>query len=200
MARKQVETWIDPETNQPVPVNWIPDNVRERSILVEKLFEEASIIRITLKNFKTKIREQTRKYLNEQAEKYGETWQGNTMLMNFSKNIAIEVYINKQLTFNEKLNIAKQKIDKCIMSWSQNSNSNIVALVNRAFSVDKKGKVDTKRILGLRELSIKDPLWQEAMNLISDSVSIQSTKEYINFKKRDAEGKWHTLSLNWSQM
>jgi hypothetical protein len=62
--------------------------------------------------------------------------------------------------------------------------------------VDKQGKVDTKRILGLRRLDITDDEWQRAMEAISDSVTVAVSKEYIRLYQRDDEGNYHQLALD----
>jgi hypothetical protein len=73
---------------------------------------------------------------------------------------SISIKIAKKWTFDEKLQIAKAKIDKVITSRSEGSDDLIVALVNRAFRVDSKGEVDAREMVGLRQYKCEDPLWK----------------------------------------
>ncbi|MBY4639998.1 DUF3164 family protein, partial [Gluconacetobacter entanii] len=48
----------------------------------------------------------------------------------------------------------------------------------------KEGKIRTDKILGLRRLNIEDEEWQRAMQAISDSIRIDTTKAYLRFHER----------------
>ena len=60
------------------------------------------------------------------------------------------------------------------------------AIVTDAFKVNKEGKVDKDRILGLRRFQFDDDRWKRAMQAISDSVRVTRSKEYIRFYRRPA--------------
>ncbi|MBY4641589.1 DUF3164 family protein, partial [Gluconacetobacter entanii] len=49
----------------------------------------------------------------------------------------------------------------------------------------KEGKIRTDKILGLRRLNIEDEEWQRAMQAISDSIRIDTTKAYLRFHERN---------------
>ena len=88
--------------------------------------------------------------------------------------------------FDEKLQIAKKKIDECIHEILKDVNSiDGQQLINNAFEVDKKGEVNPRKILVLRSYNITHPKWIEAMEIIAESIEIVSTKEYIRFYTRD---------------
>jgi hypothetical protein len=69
-------------------------------------------------------------------------------------------------------------------------------LVNDAFQVDKAGKINTARVLGLRRLEIHDPDWQKAMQAITESLQVTGTKQYLRFYERDANGEYQQIPLN----
>jgi hypothetical protein len=119
------------------------------------------------------------------------------MLTGFSGRKRIQIKINKVIEFDERLQLAKQKIDDCLERWSQGANDNLKAVVFDAFKVDRKGNVDTKRILGLRKLKINDRAWKEAMELITQAVTITGTRSYILFQVREnQDSEWDTLRLD----
>jgi len=202
MARKRKEvkqTMIDPNGNT-IPVEYLDPNLVMRDQLVNSLFSQAIQHRMILQNFKQSVKEQVKQYLNDLANQYNEDWKGNTAIYNFAQDRQIEINISEFQQFDEKLQIAKQKIDKCVSAWSEGSRKEIKTLITDVFQLDKKGNINTKRVLGLRQYKFDDPLWTEAMELISDSIVVSNTKQYINFKKKNKEGKWINISLNWSNL
>jgi hypothetical protein len=74
----------------------------------------------------------------------------------------------------------------------------VKVLIDRVFKVDKKGSLDTRLILSLRDLKFDDTEWSEAMDLISESIQISNSKIYHNFSVKGANGEFYQLSLNYS--
>ncbi|MFI5447568.1 DUF3164 family protein [Polaromonas sp. UC242_47] len=110
---------------------------------------------------------------------------GNVTLFNFDGSFKIVRAMQENLVFDERLQAAQSLIAECIASWSKGSNDNIKVLVNQAFQVDRAGKINTGRVLGLRSLKIDDPKWLRAMAAISDSTKTVGTKAHIRFYSRD---------------
>ena len=158
---------------------------KKRDRLVNKLLARAGKLSRTIAKEKEVFRADLVKYLDAVAAKYGENWRGNATLYNYAKTKLVKICVSDTITFDEKLSIAKQKIDEYIKQITQGSKPEIVALVDAAFQVDKKRSVDPKQIFRLRQAKIKDTRWQEAMEIIADSVQIISTKSYLNFRERE---------------
>ncbi|WP_138676992.1 DUF3164 family protein, partial [Haemophilus influenzae] len=78
-------------------------------------------------------------------------------------------------------------IDACLNEWSEGSRPELKALIERAFNVDKEGNLNTSRILGLRRVDIQDERWQNAMQAISESVQVVSSKAYVRLYERVGE-------------
>jgi hypothetical protein len=74
-----------------------------------------------------------------------------------------------------------------VTRWSEGANDNIRALIDHAFQVNKEGRIDTHRVLGLRRLDIEDADWKRAMDAISDAVRVSGSKTYVRFYQIDAE-------------
>ena len=51
-------------------------------------------------------------------------------------------------------------------------------------NADKTGKINTKRVLSLRRLDIKDERWLRAMDAIGDSIQVAGSKSYIRIYKQ----------------
>jgi len=150
---------------------------------------------------KQRIIDDVEKYLSKIADTYGQDWKGNAELTNFDGQYKIEVRYRERIQFDEKIQIAKQKIDECLKRWSENSNLNLQAVIKEAFQVDKKGEIAKSRILGLRKYNIKDAEWKMAMDLIDQAIQVTSSKQYIAFYFRPSPDKpYQQVSLNFSAM
>ena len=109
---------------------------------------------------------------------------GNVTLISFDGRFKLRRQISENLSFDERLQAAKALIDECIKDWTQGSRTELQALVNDAFQVDKEGRINTGRILGLRRLKIEDDRWLRAMDAISDSLQVTGTTAYVRLYER----------------
>jgi len=74
-------------------------------------------------------------------------------------------------------------------------------IVQAAFDVDKEGKINTVKVLALRRHDIQDEKWQRAMQTISDSLHIQTMREYVHFYERDDEtGEYILINLDFAKL
>lgn len=191
--------WEDAQGNL-VPVSKIKDIDKDRHQTVQKICEEAKRQRAILMAFKTTAMASISDFIDRSLEQYDVKTggkKGNVTLITFDGCYKIIRQMSETITFDERLQAAKALIDECIQSWSKGSNANIKVLVNDAFQVDKQGKISTGRVLGLRRLEIADEKWQLAMQAISDSMRVASTKQYIRFYERDdVTGEYYPISLD----
>ncbi|MDT8446174.1 MAG: DUF3164 family protein [bacterium] len=139
-------------------------------------------------------------YLSNLYTKYGTQPRpsgGGVTLKDYSGRFKLQIQVAAIISFDEKLQVAKELIDNCIERWSQNSEPKLVAVIKDAFRVNQQGKISIPRILGLRNLDIDDEEWQRAMEAISDSVLIEHTKKYVRLYERDSvEGRYIALPLD----
>lgn len=191
--------WIDGNGLE-VPEKYIDKQDKGRDALVSRNVARAKRLQQIIKNEKRLMEKEIAEFLQDTAKREGENWVGGTTLYNFSMDEAIAIKIAKKWTFDERLQLAKQKIDRVIESRSAGSDELIITLVNRAFAVDSKGEVDAKQLLGLRQIKVDDPLWQEAMQLINDCQKLQSTKTYFYFQEAGEDGKLVTITLDFAAL
>ena len=170
---------------------------------VNEIFSEGNKIMQSLSNFKTNSFESIETYMQILGEQYNIEYsgKGNLTLSNYNNTKKVVRAVHDFIVFDEKLQIAKSLIDKCIHKWSNGANENIKVLVEHAFEVDKQGKVSTERVLGLRRLKIIDETWAEAMKAITDSLSTVGSRSYIRLYERlDEYATWKQISLNLSNV
>jgi hypothetical protein len=190
--------WLNAE-GIPVEVKRIQTEEKKRERVVNKTIKQALKASEILTRFHEDAVRLVDNYLQEVAEQYGEAWQGATTLYNFNQTQKIDVKISKTIDFNEHFNTAEKKIFKYIETITTDLNSDVASIVRLAFSRNRAGVIDPKKILDLKRLKIKDKDWVEAMELIDKSIFVKSTKRYLNFWIRE-DKDWVSIPLNFSKM
>lgn len=183
-----------------VPVSKIQDIDKLRHKCVTELTEAAKKASAQLLAFKLSAMQSVQEFVDTSLAQYDVTHggkKGNITLVSFDGRYKIIRAMQDSIVFDERLQAAKALIDECVKAWSKGSNDNIKVLINDAFQVDKKGSVNTGRILNLRTLKIADEKWQRAMQAIGDSMKVSSTKPYIRFYELDeAAGDYVAIPLD----
>ncbi len=178
-----------------------PEHIEEDE-LVRRLAARAADINQQLADFRDEVFQEVTAFRDLLADKYGvkrRGVKGNITLSTVDTSLRLIIQISSTLTFGPELEIAKEIIDGCIRRWAAGSSDNIRALIDQAFQVDKQGKLNSDRILGLRRLKITDDTgeWDKAMSIISDSVRTQSSKEHARFYGADRDtGRDYRIALD----
>lgn len=183
-----------------VPIAKIKDLDKARHRTVTSLAGQAKRMSASLREFKLMVMGEIEGFVQQSAATYDIKLggkKGNVTLVSFCGKYKITRSMQETLTFDERLQVAKEIIDECVHLWAKGANKNIQALVNHAFQVDSEGKVSTGRVLGLRRLAIDDPKWQQAMTAIADSMRTSSSKAYVRFYERNDEtGEYIAIPLD----
>lgn len=152
-----------------------------------------------LAEFKTTVMDEINEFVQTSAARFkaklGGT-KGNLSLLSFDGRYKVVQANQDNIAFDERLQVAKAIIDKCIKKWSDGADANLMALVNDAFQVDRAGNVSIRRVLGLRKLDIDDKDWKRAMDAISESVQVVSSKSYLRVYERTEAGDYAPISLD----
>jgi len=186
-----------------VPIDMIREIDLLRDDLVMEIVARSRELNVVLTAFKKKVMDDIAAFIELSAQKYeikigGE--KGNVQLLSFNGKYRVCRSINDYIVFDERLQVAKKLVDECVSEWSKDSSSEIKVLVNHAFEVDKAGKINTERILGLRRLDIKDEKWKRAMDAIGDSVQVTGSKSYVRIYERNATGKYDQINLDMAAL
>lgn len=155
--------------------------------LVERLIAGATVLQGFLMGFKTQAFEECYGFVDLLRQKYNmeriTSKSGTVTLKSFDGTKVVEIQITKLISFDQKLSLAKEKIDEYLTLKTNGADAEIQTLITRVFDV-KNGKVDAKQILSLKSYPIQHELWKEAMSMIDDATEIAGTKSYIRFKHR----------------
>ncbi len=198
MAQMDERGWWVSQRNESVHPDLVRPNEKIRDELVEKLIAQAKELRARIQNFRERADEEIEAYFCLLLQEYriderARSRKGNITLRNFSDTQKIEVSVQETLTFDEKLQIAKLKVDEFLNDVTKGANPIIVTLVTKAFEVDKEGKIDAKRIFALKSYEINDARWQEAMSIIDESKRVSHRKPYIRFYQRESIDETYQL-------
>lgn len=109
---------------------------------------------------------------------------GNVSLRSFDGRYKVERAVAEYIVFDERLQVAKALIDECLREWTEGARTEIRALIDQAFQVDKEGRISTGRVLGLRRLNIADEKWEKAMQAINDAITVTGSKTYVRVYER----------------
>ena len=191
--------WIN-HKGEKVPAPYVPAIDKKKERYTNKMLKEAEKLEKRLMQLKSDILTQGDELYAEilrEAKIKATERKGNYSLFSFDKSVKIEVSVQNRIEFNDNINLAQEKINEFLEKKSKGSDMELMELVNNAFKT-KKGRLDSKRILGLFGLNIKNKTWLEAMELIKKSIETNNSKRYVNVWKRDAEGEYKIVQLNFS--
>lgn len=179
-----------------------PDLIRPDEKLKDELVGKLIDTAVTLSNLLNKFKKDAFGEVNDFFELLLQNYnldakknsqKGNITLENFSGTLKVQISNADSISFDEKLQIAKLKIDECLHELTEGSSPEIKTLITKAFEVDKKGDVNAKKILALKSYDISHVKWKEAMSIIDESIEIIGSKAYIRFYKRESVDKAYDL-------
>lgn len=172
-----------------------------RDDLIRSLIPEVEEISKKLAELKAKAFKDVDDFLALSASQYGvksKAIKGNITLKTFNGEYEVRLASADNIEFDEQLQVAKELIDECLTEWCDGANAKLAVIVKDAFKVDRKGRLDKNRILGLRKYEIEDEKWKRAMEAIGNSVSVTGRRRYIRFFRIDDSGREYQIQLNWT--
>lgn len=199
------EYWLDAAGNRIRLSNISPVDQMKHEVAT-RLVDKAKSVQKVMEEFKRSAFDEVMAAKALIFDKYEVTIggkKGNISLRSFDGRAEVKVAVAELISFGPELQAAKALIDECIEDWSAGANDNIRTLVEDAFQVNKEGRVDTGRVLGLRRLRMTgedgeaDPRWMRAMDAIADAVTVTGSTTYIRFYDYDDGG---AVSLDFSKL
>lgn len=184
-----------------VPIEQIEEVDLLRDEFVHKAILMAKEMETAMAEFKERITGDFEAFVGLSAEQYGVRMggvKGNVCLTSFDGNFRVTREVAERIEFDERLQTAKVLVDQCLREWTKFSASEVRTLIEDAFQVDKKGRINTKRILGLRKLKIDHPIWKQAMEAIGDAITITGSCVYYRFHVRDDQGRYQQINLDFA--
>jgi len=194
-----MEGYMENAQGHQVPLAQVKEIDKLRHDLVMEKVLKFKLMRTALADLKSEIMADVGAFIALSAEKYEVKIggnKGNVTLLSYDGKYKLVRQMAEDITFGEQLQAAKALIDECLRDWTQGARSELRALVDQAFQVDKEGNLSTTRILGLRRLEISDGRWLRAMQAISDSIQVTGTKPYVRVYERGESGAYAPVPLD----
>lgn len=170
-----------------------------RDDLVNEIVKAAKVHSTALGEFKSRVFADIAAFVDVSAEQYEVRLggkKGNLTLMSFDQRHKVIRAVDETLVFDERLQVAKQLIDECLQDWTADARPELKALIDRAFEVDKAGRINTNRVLALRRMESSDERWPRAMQAIADSILVTGSKSYLRVYERIGEtDSWRQIPL-----
>lgn len=192
--RQNAQGYLVPD-DKVKPIDKLRDDV------VVDIIERARQLRAVMASFKFEAMGQIDNFVDLSANEYGVEYggaKGNVVLTSFDGRYQVRRAVGDHRVFDERIQAAKSLIDECVIEWSDGASTNLRALVEHAFRVNKQGRIDVNQVLSLRQLDIDHPKWNEAMEAIADSIQVTGTSQYLRIYQRQPNGKYEQISLDMS--
>jgi hypothetical protein len=194
-----LEGYMENAQGHQVPLDQVKDIDRARHELVMEKVAKVKAMNEQLGKLKIELMADVGAFVALSAEKYGAKVggdKGNVTLLSYDGRFKIARQMAELITFDERLQAAKSLIDECLKDWTKDARSELQAIIDQAFQVDREGKISTTRVLGLRRLDITDERWLKAMQAIGDSIQITGTKSYVRIYERQTSGAYTAIPLD----
>ncbi|MCT4580812.1 MAG: DUF3164 family protein [Flavobacteriales bacterium] len=169
-----------------------------------KLLKDALKVNAQLTTFKDQVQEVCREVYDLFMEEHNnkKDRKGNFTWYNFDRSIKIQSRVNERIEFDD-LNIiaCKDKLDEFLDANVESKDDFIKQLVLDAFETSR-GKLDAKKVMSLLRYKskIKAPLFQEAMELLENSIRRPDSKTYFQIWAKDKSGEYQNVDLNFSSI
>jgi len=197
--------WID-ESGVKIPYNRTTKAERLTERKASQIIRKAISLNKQLKEFKKLLKKASQEvyqaWLKENGGKEKTDYKGNFTWYNFDRSIKIEVNISEPIDFDDMtIQSAQEKFKEFLDNNINSDNEFVKQLVLDAFET-RRGKLDSKRVLGLTKYvhKVNDPLFTEAVNLINKSIRRKKTKTYYKIWIRNADGGYDYIDLNLSSV
>lgn len=207
MAKTRKPKTITGPDGTEYPVHMLNTQIVKSDALVKDVVAMAEKLSELVIHYNNQIHSMVMAYLEDTASQFGEKWKGNAILKTFDGSKAVEVDIQVQKSYDERLAIAGEKIRSWLDSklatvadpGTRKVFEQISQIAKTALRIDHKGNVDQAKLIQLRKFEFaSEPQWVEAMELIAASERVTGTKRYIRFKKADEKGKLVAIPVDFS--
>lgn len=178
--------WVDAKGIL-TPETLVKDIDKMRDTLVGDIINRALVVNKMLAEFKQATFADIAAFVDLSANEYNVSLggkKGNVTLPSFDGEHKIQRAMQDRIAFDERLQAAKALIDECLADWVKGAQPEIHTIINRAFSTDKEGDINTGAVLALRRYDIQDTRWLRAMDAISEAVQVVGSRSYVRVYKR----------------
>ena len=194
------EGYIQDAKGRLVPLELVKDHEQLEDDTVRKIIGFAEELSAQIARFRGHTFDDVASFQDLLREKYGARRggrKGNIQLTTYDGTLRVTVNVQDTIDFGPELQVAKELFDCCVRAWSDGADAKIVALVEHAFQVDRKGRINRESLFGLRRLDIDDPHWRAAVEALNDSIRTVGSREYVRCHRRASpRDRWELIPID----
>jgi hypothetical protein len=197
------KVWKD-EAGAEVPVGYISLGKRLQERSAASLLKEARQVNARLMAYKKRMIQLCSDVYTKAMQDYKAKTdgKGNFTWFNFDRSIKVEVSVSDRIEFDDlAIKAAKEKLDAFLSENLDSKTEFVKDLVIDAFSTTR-GKIDAKKVFTLMKYRTKihHPLFQDALNILSDGIRHPESKTYFRIWERQGDGSYELIELNFSAL
>lgn len=127
---------------------------------------------------------------------------GNFTLFSNDGELKISYKVKQISSFDERADLAEEKLTNFLERFIKARNKKTYKLVMSLLERTNAGDFDINLINRLYKMEndFDDPDWTEAIKLFKESYAPRGTASYVTFHRRDEQGKFQNLTLNFSSI
>lgn len=183
-----------------IPEKDVKESIKLKDQMVLKIFDFADELSAQIRRFKGHTYDDIGALMDLLREKYDaapKDGKGNMTFTSFDGTKRVSIAVSDYIDYGPELEIARELLVDFIKDEAETASDILISIIERAFNMDKPGKVNREALFSLRTIENDDPRWQQAMEAITDSIRMNGSKAYIRIYKRDTpEGKWQQIPLS----
>lgn len=120
--------------------------------------------------------------------------EGNMKFKTYDGRYKLIVGIQKTMAFGPEIQAARQKMIAALDNYPAEADD-LKSIVTTAFTqID--GQLRVAEILRLRNLQINNQLWVEGMEIVAESLRVESSKKQLRLYARNTSGDYIAIPLN----
>jgi len=175
----------------------------QRDALVKGLCADAQALQDMMREFRTKAFAAMHAFLDEMFLGHGVKRSdklGNHIVYSYDGQYKIVMQRGSKAELSEQFPVAEQLLLELIEEWTRPNTEDLVAIIKNALT-RKNGQLDVIKLLELRKIEgIKHPKWASAMEIIGNSLSRLYTKQYVRFYRRQEDGSYAAIVLDFASL
>jgi hypothetical protein len=176
----------------------------ERDNFVKRIHNKAVNLRIALLDFKEEVTEGMQQHAVRLAD-YGtlrSNSKGGFQITDSDNTIGIARLRDTEPTWDERATKGVELIKDFLLDTVKKRDKDLFEILMSFLERNQKGDLETSRVMALlqHESKFDDTRWVEGLRLLRESYSNVLKGYGYLFKEKDKEGKWQTLTLNFSRL
>lgn len=176
-------------------------NIKEQDLLEHELVLDIACIWKPLSDRVARFKNNTFCDVNEFVNLLFEQFQvarggteGNMQFTTFDGKFMLKIAIQKHIGLGPELQAARKKLLDAVEMYPEEADDLKTIVQGTFFPTD--GNVVVAKVLALRAYKLKNPLWNEGMDIINKAIEVVGSKRQVRLYERNEQGKYIAIPLD----